>query len=565
MLVYGDQHRTVRTSDVLDHICRAATELTITAPGVRWHHACVAIFITIAELLQGVADSEFAVTDQDERSPTQMGLMTVLRTMAGAIDQSMSSGFTMQVPPDVLGLYALARTMPPIVTIRRYEGYAFYAVYPELYLMAARDVPKGACVIGLRSIGTGLAAAVASTCAADFCCTLRPIGPPYARHVAVGPDLEAEIKIRRHGTFALVDEGPGQSGSSFGGVADYLERLGVARDHILFLPSHAGDLGPNAAPSHRRRWRETTRLTRTIDDMFLGAGPAGLPGWFEDVTGPSTAPLRDVSGGAWRSASSCPDAPADPGRERRKFLLTTSSGTFLLKFAGLDAVGRDAFVTAKRLYEAGFTPEPLALRHGFLVERWVETDAAPDLASIWPVVRRYLEFRAGNFPVAAAGASLPELVEMARHNIGEAYGSLADSVFAAWPHDRVAALTPLVRPVWIDGRMQRWEWIHTSSGVLKTDAIDHAHGHDLVGCQDIAWDVAGAIVELEATRQQGTTLIRSVMSGRPEAEDLTDLMTLCYIGFQIGWWHFATEPESADRQRAFYRRKITDLLSVRHD
>ena len=33
--------------------------------------------------------------------------------------------------------------------------------------------------------------------------------------------------------------------------------------------------------------------------------------------------------------------------------------------------------------------------------------------------------------------------------------------------------------------------------LLKTDALDHSEGHDLIGCQDIAWDVVGAATELE--------------------------------------------------------------------
>jgi hypothetical protein len=29
--------------------------------------------------------------------------------------------------------------------------------------------------------------------------------------------------------------------------------------------------------------------------------------------------------------------------------------------------------------------------------------------------------------------------------------------------------------------------------LLKTDALDYHAGHDPIGCQDIAWDIAGAI------------------------------------------------------------------------
>ena len=43
--------------------------------------------------------------------------------------------------------------------------------------------------------------------------------------------------------------------------------------------------------------------------------------------------------------------------------------------------------------------------------------------------------------------------------------------------------------------MQPHEWIRTTSGWIKTDALDHHNDHLLPGNQDIAWDIAGAAVE----------------------------------------------------------------------
>ena len=39
------------------------------------------------------------------------------------------------------------------------------------------------------------------------------------------------------------------------------------------------------------------------------------------------------------------------------------------------------------------------------------------------------------------------------------------------------------------------EWIETRRGYVKTDALDHYDDHFFPGCQDIAWDIAGASVE----------------------------------------------------------------------
>jgi hypothetical protein len=560
VLVYGDQQATGSARSFVAEVRRLATALDAEAGGIFWHQACVALFIATAELAQGVADAEFAVAGHDTVSASQATLMAALRTLAHAIDLSWHSNFAQQYAPR-LALDALAaESLPTTLTIRRCEGYAFYALYPEQYLAAARDVPRGACVIGLRSIGTGLAALVASACDAEFVCTVRPIGDVYARTVAVGAELEAAIRLRRDRIFALVDEGPGQSGSSLGGVADYLEALGVARSQIIFLPSHAGDLGANAQPAHRQRWQAAKRLSVEFEEVFMGDGDRSLPTWFEDVAGRAIAPLRDLSGGRWRGAGPHVEAPADLGREARKYLLTTARGTYLLKFVGLDAEASGKLARARRLYEAGFSPEPIALRHGFLATRWMPVERAATTAEIWPVIAPYLSFRAETFPADTVGASLSKLLAAARYNLRQAVGGSAEILFDAWPDDRVAALQRCVRPVQVDGRMHRWEWIAGRLGVLKTDAVDHARAHDLVGCQDIAWDVAGAIVEFGVSDAQGEQLVRAVLGDRTEMADLTALLILCYLGFQIGWWDFAAEPDSAARQRRFYASHVEVLV-----
>jgi len=44
--------------------------------------------------------------------------------------------------------------------------------------------------------------------------------------------------------------------------------------------------------------------------------------------------------------------------------------------------------------------------------------------------------------------------------------------------------------------MHAWEWVVVDGTFVKTDAVDHHAAHDLVGCQDLAWDIAGASHEL---------------------------------------------------------------------
>ena len=117
---------------------------------------------------------------------------------------------------------------------------------------------------------------------------------------------------------------------------------------------------------------------------------------FADLTGPATA--EDLSAGAWRRDGSA-RSPATPAVERMKVRLAGpargSGGRFLARFAGLGATGTAKLVVARRLHAAGFCPEPLALRSGFLLERWVEgAPLGPGERPPLDHLARYLGFRA---------------------------------------------------------------------------------------------------------------------------------------------------------------------------
>ncbi|TFI56580.1 hypothetical protein E2493_19435 [Sphingomonas parva] len=553
MWAYGDQAREASLASLLEELREAGDVLASAEPGLPWHSACVALFLRLAELLQALADAERDARGEDDLSPGQEMLMRGLIATAGAIDRSWRSGLAEQVPPTLAWLGLLGGGEDRALTVRRCEGWAFYAVYPELYLEAARALPEGAIVIGLRSIGAGLAALAASASRARAVVTVRPVGEPFDRRIVAGPGLERLVAGNLERDFVIVDEGPGLSGSSFGGTADWLERLGVPGERIHFMPSHDGDLGPQARDDHRAGWHARPRAVARFEDVLLVPGaPAPLARWFEDLTGPARAPLRDLSGGLWRSLSPSPGAPADPGREARKYLLETEQGRFLLKFVGLDSAGRDKLARARSLFEAGFSPEPLALRHGFLIERWMD---GTSLEGSPPNLADYLAFRAQAFPAGKAGADLARLAGMARYNLGQSVGGAGERLLAPWTPERLEALQGAVRPVHVDGRLHAWEWIVVDGRVLKTDAVDHSVAHDLVGCQDIAWDVAGAAVELDLAPPALEALAAPLLGDR---RALLDLLLPCYLAFQIGWWSYAGE--AGARQQARYIRAAEKLM-----
>lgn len=550
MLVYGDAERIEATRDRIAGLERALADARAAPPGIERHGALVAAFVAASELVQGLADAEFEGRGFDARSPVQEAGMRLLMALAGAVGRSWRSGFADPgaIPDGPLdGLKAL--DLPETIRTKQAEGYAFYALYPEAYLEAARALAgvSPVRVIGIRSIGTGLAALVAAALDAPPPVTVRPVGHPFGRRLAVSPDLSGEVRADAGAAFAIVDEGPGLSGSSFGAVADWLEVNGVARGRIHALPSHRGDPGPQASARHRERWAALPRHVTDFEDLVLRSPePAHrLEAWVDSLVGAGQAPLEDLSGGAWRERVYAREADwpaANIQQERRKVRLRTPSGLWLLKFAGLGPEGAAKRDRGRLLFEAGLAPEAAGYRHGFLVERWIEDARPVDLAAVdrprlLDTVARYLAVRARHLPAPRArGACAGDLLAMARHNAGEALGPEAAAALADW-EARLPLLEAAVRPVDTDNRMHAWEWLQRPDGsFLKADALDHSAAHDLVGCQDVAWDLAGAAVELGLSEEETEALRAAVERGaqHPVDPELLAFCRLAYPAFQLG-------------------------------
>jgi hypothetical protein len=585
MLVYGDRTRAVSTSAVLGDVMRALSELDGMPSGIERHGALVAAFIEAAQLVQGIADAEFEARGCDARSPAQDAGMRVLTSLADAIHQSWNSGFTKVVPvtPDLLATLA-TMDLPETVCISRPEGYAFYALYPEAYLVSAlalnRDAPVR--VIGIRSIGSGLASLVAAASAAREPITVRPTGDPFRREIRLDEQLAAEVRDDAAAQFAIVDEGPGLSGSSFGTVADRLEELGASSERIHFFPSHGNGPGPMASARHRDRWTRASRHVTEFDTLVLrAADPAHrLENWVAGLTGAADEALVDISGGAWRERHFANEAqwpPSHVQQERRKFLLGASGATWLLKFVGLGRVGAHKLDMARQLHAAGFTPEPAGYRHGFLVERWIEhaEPLMPEVADRAALIERlaaYIGFRARTFPAAPdEGASLSRLLQMARRNTELGLSAAHALHLDRWARD-VAGLEHHVRRIRTDNRLHAWEWLRIADGrLIKTDALDHHAAHDLVGCQDATWDIAGACIEFDLSGAEQARLCAAIerITQTPIDRRLLAFSQRCYAAFQLGYWSLASDtlagyPAEAMRTRAAANRYTQVLGRLLH-
>jgi hypothetical protein len=544
MLVYGDVERVERIADKRAAILETLRRVEPMAAGIGRHAAVVSAFVSLSELAQGIADAAFRERGADGRSSKEQVVATALVALARTVDESWRSGFEQGAPP-----WSALRALNGLdgaetLRVKEAEGYAFYALYPETYLEAARrsGLDRGTTVIGIRSIGTGLAALVSAALGAAIPVTVRPVGHPFRREIRIDTSLAEQLTADPDRSFAIVDEGPGLSGSSFGAVADWLETRGVAGGRIHFFPSHPGDLGPEAVDSHRARWSSASRHWFAADDLLLNGGH--LAAWAAELVGTLETPLEDLSGGAWRSRryQSEADWPAaNVQQERRKFLARADGASWLIKFAGLGPAGEGKLWQARQLYEAGFAPRVAGLRHGFLVERWIEHAASLDqmpcdrsLLVGW--IGTYLGFRARAFPAPAGrGASLEQLAQMARHNAGQALGHDAAAALAR-TLSRASELEHHARRIRIDGRLHAHEWLIEHGRLIKTDALDHCAGHDLIGCQDVAWDIAGARAEFMLDHAETARLCDIVEreSGRPVDPELLACLEPCYLAFQLG-------------------------------
>ncbi|NGP18613.1 hypothetical protein [Devosia aurantiaca] len=174
----------------------------------------------------------------------------------------------------------------------------------------------------------------------------------------------------------------------------------------------------------------------------------------------------------------------------------------------------------------------------------------------------YLALRT-TLPPTGAGASLGELFGMAQYNIGEILGQDwgETAKLALGDPSRFAA-----QPCCTDNRMHACEWLHGPEGWIKLDGLDHHAAHDLIGCQDIAWDLAGAAVELDLPVNDLGPVLYALL-GRDDDPSFIAAMQLCYLGFQIGLWTMAADRNGQDEQSCIqrqidrYTRRVRALLT----
>ncbi|HYF23461.1 MAG TPA: hypothetical protein VD929_08705 [Caulobacteraceae bacterium] len=566
MLVYRDAERRL---DTFGEIARLDRLLQGVAEGGEAREAATEILIDLGALEAAAVDA--LNPDQDgfgasERAWREASLEAGRLFLHARDAEPGRARASAQAARRALARVRASRP-PPSLAVRTPEGYAWYALYPDLYAEAARrfaasSAPLPAVAVGLRGIGTSLSAVVVAALEREGraidSLTLRPRGHPYERTPRLDARLRGALRAQAEAGawFLIVDEGPGLSGSSFCGTAEALARLGAGDEQIVLFPSVETDGAGFRSETARARWKRHRRVHVSFEAARADLAPATLA-------------ARDVSGGLWREVVFGGETrpPVAPQHERRKYL--SADGEVLMRYAGLGRDGRQKLDRAGRLAEAGFAAEPVSFADGFLATRFVEGR---------PMRRRD---RDAGF-TARAAAYVGWLGVSARTGQavegGELFAMVTRNVELSLGEQGLRRLTRLDgwRPrlagaaqVAIDGRMAPHEWIAGPRGVLKTDALDHGDDHFLPGATDIAWDVAGFATEWGLSEAETTAFAEEVgrLAGDSRLAERLPFYDTAYLAFRTGWTHLSASglPEGPDRrglrlQERRYRARLDRSL-----
>lgn len=465
---------------------------------------------------------EFECALADAASPDAAVAAYITDALA---DAAVSPGTVLLNVPTLLD--RIPRHPPAQISISPPEGFAYYALHPLDFSDLAAQVTLSSStigVIGIRSIGATLSALVVAALrrrglrAERF--TVRPTGHPYDRQTRFTASQQQRIAqlVADGAEFLVADEGPGMSGSSFLSVGDALNESGVPRDRIAFLGSRNPDPDALRAQGAGGRWRlyrsycaqKNSRLPLEAS-IYVGGGD-----WRQHlIGGPEQWPA------SWTQM------------ERLKFL--SSDRRLLFKFEGFGRFGRAVYERFCRIADAGFGPRPLDFTQGFVV--YPQLSGAPATpahltSAVLDRIAAYCAFRASEFrstDVHSAG----EIETMVRFNLAEEFGCELPFIDGTLHPER---------PVLADGRMLPHEWIATSSGeLMKVDAASHCDDHFFPGPSvDIAWDIAGAIVEWnmgqDATRH---FLARYRQLSGDDPGPRLDSFLLAYSVFRFGYCKMA--------------------------
>lgn len=516
MLVYREGRRTRNGRALVERLRQASSN----------SFSLITALLLAGELECGIGD---ACGSHDQRTKA-----------AAKITDVAARAFLRSEPGDLDRVAALAErlSVPEELRVSAPEGFAYYALDPRKYAdLAGSVVPKQAAVMGIRSIGTTLSAVV---CEAFRRCaisaeriTVRPQGHPFDRETRFSAEEKKWVNTHSSGEFWIVDEGPGLSGSSFLSVGDALLAEGVSTSRIHFVCGYTPDPASLCARDAAARWQKfrshaVSGNTKPSDaDIWIGGGE-----WRDHFLGNAPPEHWPV---VWKSV------------ERAKYL--SRDRTAILKFEGFGHYGEGAVARSRRLADEGFTPAVKSFdpERGFAEYELVPGRIATRNNISEELLRRMASYCAARACLFSAAKAAHELATMAQVNAQKALGI---------DLDLDSQFCPVVRPVVSDGRMMPHEWIFADDGrILKLDAASHGDDHFFPGPCDIAWDLAGAIIEWDLNDEASGLLLDEYqrLSGDDAARRMFDYL-LAYSLFRVGYCHMAGEATKGSDERARLER-----------
>jgi hypothetical protein len=124
-------------------------------------------------------------------------------------------------------------------------------------------------------------------------------------------------------------------------------------------------------------------------------------------------------------------------------------------------------------------------------------------------------------------------------------------------------------PLIVDGRMQPYEWIRAANGnIVKIDACTHGDDHFFPGPTDIAWDLAGTIVEWALDKERASILLARYqeLTGDNPTQRIRDFL-IAYAAFRLAFCKMASLAVSDPREQArlrhgqqLYRARLQEEL-----
>jgi len=462
--------------------------------------------------------------------------------------------------------------LPPI-NCSHCEGFSYYGLHPldfaDLAERIQQELRPVVAVIGIRTAGATLSAIVRASLqhhhqnyhqthlknhtatAGDQVEqvereTVRPEGEPYHRvtRFSEGQSQWIGEKLRQNADFVIVDEGPGFSGSTFLSVARALLEAGVPHTNIVLMTSRPLNAASGAALV--AEWKQFRSFT--ID------------------YGTRTPPKAQVyiGNGLWRERFYRSHAHW-PGSwtlmERSKYI--DSDGSGFQKFEGFGRYGQLCRRHAEILAEAGLSPQLNTFEDGYasyelLIGRPL---ACTDLtAEVLSHMAGYCAFRVKNLP--AKNIDTIALANMRGWNMSVELGTEISKASRSEPSRSNAFWNepPVESPVYPDCRMMPHEWLQDPDGrIVKTDSVDHAEGHHLPGPVDIAWDLAGAIIEWRLSPPEVDFFLREYQrqSGENAVKRIPQYLLLYAIfrsaQCRMGAASMAQSHEGAHLQREYRR------------